>query len=476
MNCLFVQIGQGLTRVKAYSQPSINLYVLLVLILGVSINVVNAKEPLVLQNITLIDGTGAPAKPNQTLIIEGRTIKQLGPVDQIQVPDQATTIDLAGHYVMPGLVDLHVHFPEYVSVHQPMLNRLLEYGITTVLNPGARPGAGVELREQISRGKLTGPRLLTAGASINLRPTDGRSAGGSVLVSTADEMREAINAQAKAGVDFIKLYRRLPPDLVAAGVAAAEQSGLPVVGHMGETTWTAAANAGINMLVHSGWGTPMDEIVNLANPIEATDAAWYRGYADAPNGERFAAQVAALIKHEVTVVPTLSITQASGLGKDASLLPQFKVHLAPDAEVDNWWGAGWRERHPQYDPDSEEEAELLASIYFPAVLNILKAHHDRGVRIGVGTDVGNAWMTPGFVYHHELSLYQQAGIPPLEILTMATRNGAEALGILDQVGTITVGKQADLVVLAADPTVDINNTLTIQRVFLAGQEVVFQAK
>lgn len=431
-----------------------------------------SQAPIVLRNVTVIDGTGSVAKPNQVVIIEGEWIAQVGSVEDVQIPPNATTFNVAGMYVIPGFVDLHVHFPEDTTVHQAMLDRLLEYGVTTILNPGARPGAGVVLRERIRSGEYRGPRLFTAGPIIDHRPTEEGLMGWSTEITTEMEMRDAVRAQAATNVDFIKLYRRLPPDLVAAGIDEAHALGLPVIGHMGATTWAEAAHLGIDMVVHSGWGMPMDEIVNLENPEAATDTEWYHAYADAPNGERFAALVDALVEEDVVVVPTLSITQAAGLGRDASLLSLFEVHLAPDADVDDWWSEGWRERHPQYGADSEEEAEMMATVYFPGVLNIVNAYYERGVRLGVGTDVGNSWMTPGVVYHHELGLYQDAGIPPLAILTMATRNGAEALGILDEVGTIAVGKRANLLVLRADPTSNIRHTREIEHVFLAGREVV----
>jgi len=430
-------------------------------------------EPVdvVLRNVTVIDGSGAGPVPNQTIVVRGERIVSVGPVGSVEFGPAGEVLDLRGRYVVPGFVDLHVHFPEDTSVHQAMLDRLLEYGVTTMLNPGARPGAGVGLRGRIESGELRGPRLFAAGPIIDQRPTEEGLAGWATEVTTEAEIREAVREQAAAGVDFIKLYRRVPPDLVAAAIDEAHEHEVPVIGHMTATFWGDAARFGIDMLVHSGWGTPMDEVVHLADPDSATDTDWYNAYADAPNGERYAALADSLVENGVVVVPTVSITQAAGLGADASLLPQFQVELAPDADVADWWSKGWRERHPQYGADSEEEAEMMSTVYVPAVLGILRAHHEQGVKLGVGTDVGNSWMTPGVVYHHELGLYQDAGIPALAILTMATRNGAEALGILDDVGTIVAGKRADLVVLGSDPSADIGNTRDLEAVFLAGERV-----
>lgn len=434
----------------------------------------NREAAVVLRDVTVLDGTGAAPRPHQVVVLRGGRIAQVGPVGSVEVPAGAGVHELSGRYVIPGLVDLHVHFPAVPGVDEAVLERLLQFGVTTILNPGARPGAGVALRERLRGGEIPGPRMFTAGLAINAPPDaepDALPDPYAAYVATEAAVRDEVRAQAAAGVDFIKIYRRLPPDLTAAAIDEAHRHGLPVVGHMGATTWGEAAGAGIDMLVHSGWGTPMDEVVNLEDPAAATDTEWYHAYADAPNGARFATLVAALVENHVVVVPTLSIHQASGLGVDAALLPEFRTELAPDADVPGWWGEGWRERHPQYDPDSDEEAEMMATVYVPGILNIVRAYSERGVRLGVGTDVGNPWMTPGAVYHHELGLYQEAGIPPLAILTMATRNGAEALGILDDVGTIESGKRADLVVLRADPSLDIRNTQEIELVFQAGSLV-----
>ena len=107
---------------------------------------------------------------------------------------------------------------------------------------------------------------------------------------------------------------------------------------------------------------------------------------------------------------------------------------------------------------------------FPIFLAAIRMFHDRGVRISAGTDLGNPWMTPGVSYHRELQLLAQAGIQPLEVLKTATGRGAEALGIEKEAGDIGVGKRADLVVLADDPTKDIANTRRIERVILGGRE------
>lgn len=386
--------------------------------------------PIVLYNATVIDGTGSVPKPRQTVVIRGDSIAQIGEVGEVAVPPGATLVDLSGKWVLPGFIDLHVHFPPDTSVHDAILSRLLEFGITAILNPGARPGTGVALRERLRRGEVLGPQMYTAGRLIDDTP-EGREIGGwAAQASTPESMRAEIRDQAERGVDFVKLYAGLGPALVSVAIEESHTHGIPVIGHLETTNWGDAARMGIDMLVHSGWATPMDEVISLPDPKNATDTDWYLAYAAAPGNEKFAALVSALVEEDVVVVPTLAVQQVSALGTDTTLLAQLRPELAPEADVPGWWGEGWHKQHPYYGYESEEEAQ------------------------------------------HELGLYQEAGIPPLKILGMATRNGAEALGILSFTGTIEVGKRADVLVLSADPSTDIGNTQEIERVFLAGREVV----
>lgn len=438
---------------------------------GARVNRTAAGESyeLVISGVTLIDGRGGLPLPGVNVYVRDGLIAAISAAPPVE--QSVKVVDGTGLFMTPGFVDLHVHFPEDSTVYQAMLDRLLEFGITTILNPGARPGAGVELRGKLSRGELRGPRMLTAGRLIDGPPGEFHNAEWVARATTEEQLLDEIQSQLNDGVDYIKLYAGLAPDLVERGILAGHAAGVQVVGHLESTNWGTAARAGIDMLVHSGWATPMEEIIDLDDMEGATDAEWYRAYRDAPAGEPFATLVSALVTNDVVVVPTLSISQVSGTARDATLLAQFRPELAPEADVPGWWGENWRAGHPDYFAEDETEAELLDTLFMPALFGILKAYYERGVRLGVGTDVGNSWMTPGVSFHHEMGLYQDAGIPPLDILTMATRNGAEALGLDTELGTIEVGKRADFLLFESDPSADIRNTNTLRTVFQAGVEL-----
>jgi imidazolonepropionase-like amidohydrolase len=424
------------------------------------------EADLLLMGARVIDGTGSgPSDPAVVQIHDGR-ISAIDPAAGASL-EARDTLDLTGRFLLPGFVDLHVHLPPDEPVQDSILSLLLRYGTTAFLNPGAREGAGVRLRDRLDGGT---PRMLTAGPIIEQRASMTDGLDWAVLVSSETEAADEVARQADTGVDFIKFYSGVVPSVAGAIVDRADDFGLPVIAHAGQTTWLDAVDAGVSMLVHSGWGTPMDQWVTLPDADSATDADWYGSFADAPNTAEFDALVGRIVEEGVTVVPTLSITQASGLGRDATLLPRFETHLAPEADLPGWWSDGWRERHPQYGPVGDDEAELLETVYWPGVMGIVRAMYEGGVHLGVGTDVGNSWITPGPSFHYEMGLYAEAGIPPIEILRMATKNGAEALG-LDSLGTVEVGKLADLLVLGSDPSVDIAATRDIEMVLLGGEVV-----
>lgn len=430
-----------------------------------------AQATLALVNVNVIDGTGTPPRPNQTVLIDGSTIVAIGGVGQVAVPEEALQLDVAGRWLVPGFVDLHVHFPPQSAVHDAMLSRLLEFGVTTILNPGARPGAGVELRDRIAADAPPRPRMFTAGRLIDHSP-DGHFIGGwAAQTPTESAIRAEVRQQVATGVDFTKLYAGLTPDLVAAAIDESHANGTPVIGHLESTLWRDAARMGIDMLVHSGWATPMNEIIELDDPTAASDYDWYEAYLNSPSNERFTVLVESLVEEEVVVVPTIGVQQTSALGNDLVLLSRLQPELAPEADLAGWWGDGWREQHPYFGFESEGEARALETIYVPALLAILAGFYEGGVTLAVGTDVGNPWMTPGVSFHHELELYQEAGIPPIQILHMATLAGASAVGMADRTGSIHVGKQADLVVLAENPGEDIRATRSIELVIVGGELV-----
>jgi hypothetical protein len=294
-------------------------------------------------------------------------------------------------------------------------------------------------------------------------------------VGTEAEIREVVRRDAARKVDFIKLYDGLPPALVQAAIQEAHQHGLRVIGHLGQTTWTEAAELGIDSLAHS-WYCGLahsivppqyrDEFKDFYIPNRRFNPMLFRKWREVvdPNGPEVAQLASLLCKRHVEVHPNLVLGEAVTWGDDPAVLERLEPDFAPPEDAANWR----RGRHlfsSYWPPEAMAEAKRA----FPMMVQVIGVFHRRGVLLTAGTDYQNPWMTPGVAFHRELELLVSAGIPPLEVLRIATRNGAEALGILQDAGTIETGKRADLVTLTADPLAAISNTRKIERVFLRGQ-------
>ena len=432
------------------------------------------SELLVLEDVTLIDGSGAPPRQNTSIVIQGERIVEIGNKTKNGYPDKATVVNLAGRYVLPGFIDMHVHLAPDAEVQQQTLKTLLAFGITTIRNAGAMPGAGVKLREKVASGKVVGPRIFTAGMLIEFQSYTNRF---SVGVKTEKEIRNEVRRQMNSGVDVIKLHSQLPPNLVKTATEEAHIHGLKVIGHLKKTRWTEAARAGIDGIAHSGFDglgwqvLPPDKQKELLELKSQGSTDLFKNYREALEhcAPYIDDLVSVLVENRVEVNPTLIKTEVAWWGNDLSLLEKLEPQYAPEANLSTWWwGNNWREGHPYFSKwSSVELAELKAA--FPRVLEIVRTFHQRGVLITAGTDVGNPWMTPGVSFHRELELLAKAGIPALEVLGIATRNGAEALDLLVEIGTVEEGKIADLVILTANPLDDIRNTREIEAVIKAGR-------
>ena len=286
---------------------------------------------------------------------------------------------------------------------------------------------------------------------------------------TDSAIRAVVRSQAAAGVDYIKLYAGLSPALIRAGVDEAHKLGKKAIAHMAVTTWTDGARAGLDGIVHIVPGSPL-----LLPP--ARRAAYMKGFTGTQFMYRWFEQldlqaaeidtaIVELVKHNVVLDPTLVTFEAVFKGNDPAVTASPDLATTPPSLLRNWredfqLSTGW---------STKDFTEATAA--WPTVLKFTKLLYDRGVNLTVGTDTPNPWAAPGTSFHRELELYADAGIPPLEILRLATQSGARALGIDKDVGTIQAGKIADLVLLDADPLADISNTRRIGWVMQSGQVI-----
>ena len=416
-----------------------------------SLNTGNGNEALVLNGATLIDGNGGPPKTDSVIVI-GVSKKIIAITNQTNFRDSLSlfnddsgsqitkrVLNLSEKYIMPGLFDMHAHIAGVrknsydQATSENMLEMLLKYGITTVRNPGGPTNETVHLREEVLNGNLSGPEIFTAGRLLNTPefpiPFVEKQ------VTTEEEVREEVRNQATAGVDYIKLYVGLKPDLVKAAVDEAHRQGIKVIGHLYLTSWTDAANLGIDFLTHgvpvSPFLFPEDKqrIFNRTGGGPFDHSLWL-DLVDLDSIE-IRNMIESLVQNQIPVDPTLNVYEAIFV------------------------------RQGFADPQNEQR--------WSKVLQLTKMMHDRGVKILSGTDIPNFELVPGESLHHELELLVEAGINTSDVIKIATKNGAEALDLMNQTGTIEPGKQADILILSANPVEDIENTKRIEAVISNGR-------
>jgi len=298
-----------------------------------------------------------------------------------------------------------------------------------------------------------------------------------IALSTPEEVRAEVRRQVAEGVDWVKFYTQITPELLQAGIEEAHAAGVRVIGHLGATSWTEAASLGIDAVTHTGapgasWqfvpAGAQDRFRQFYFPNPRFDPTLFAPWRQAVNldGPEMEALVSALVEHHVEVNPTLVIPEALYWGDDAAMLDRLEPDYATPPAL-----ASSKGRFP-YSAAWPPVAMADARATFPILLEIVRRFHERGVLLTTGDDIAiPPWITPGVSLHHEMELLVRAGIPPLNVITIATANGAKALGILADVGTIEAGKRADLVVLTADPVKDIRNTRKIESTFLAGRRL-----
>jgi imidazolonepropionase-like amidohydrolase len=419
-----------------------------------SLDSTNNDTLSVLVGPTLIDGTGNPPIPNAVIIINGNNIVAV--TNEAEYLDQyysslinnqtarVNILNLTGKYVIPGLFDMHAHVAGVrknsynQNFSENALNMLLDYGVTTIRSPAGPTNESIALKHNVSEGNIEGPEIFTAGILLNSPqiaiPFVEKQ------VSTEEQAREEVRHQAAAGVDYVKLYVGLPPNLVKAAIDEAHSQGIRVIGHLYMTSWTDAANLGIDALTH---GVPVNPSLLpsgdkraqfLENGGGPFDHFLWLDLVDL-NSTEIKEMISALVENDIPVDPTLSI---------------YEAILKDDVDGDGF-----------SDPQNQ--------LRWAKVLQLTKIMYDNGVQILSGTDIPNFGLIPGASLHNELELLAEAGIKPLEVVEIATNNGAKALGIDDVVGTIQPEKQADMVVLSSDPIEDISNTKKIEAVIVNGR-------
>ncbi|GAB5519821.1 MAG: amidohydrolase family protein [Rhodothermales bacterium] len=427
---------------------------------------------LALIDVTVLDGAANIPTPNQTLLLHRGRIAAVGHTDSVELPPATRRIDGTDLYALPGFIDTHAHvtvlppLPDgRLAAHidtaasRQMLRTLLTHGITTVRNPAAPTEVGLWLRDQVAEGAVVGPRIVTTGAALN------RTAppfGPFVATPTEDGIRAEVHRQAALGVDAIKVYGALAPHLIATAIDEAHGLGLPVVGHLQRTTWTEAAELGIDHITHAApWSAAyLPEAARSGYRGTFRDRITWLEQIDL-KGEAIQTMIRAMVDAEVTLDPTLIAMHTKFWGNDARYRSHPSLALTPDTLLHLW-------RTASFTTDWSEADYARAQAAWPRLLALTKALHEAGVRLTVGSDTPNPWVIPGVSFHEEIQFLVDAGLSPADVLRAATHHGALALGLGDELGRIVPGYRADLVLLTHDPTAHIEHTQDIAWIIQAG--------
>jgi imidazolonepropionase-like amidohydrolase len=446
---------------------------LAILLLLAAADAAAGERATVILGATVLDGTGrAPVEDAAIVIHQGRIVA-VGPRTEVPLPDDADTIDATGRWVVPGLVDAHVHFfqsaglytrPDIIDLRpvtpyeveveglrsrlQETFRRTLAAGVTAVVDVGG-PFWNFEVRKTASE-MDDAPRVAVAGPLISTVSRPQLDLGDPPIIeaTSVEHARKLVRAQLPHNPDLIKIWYILPPSgnpeenlpIVKAVIAEAHKAKRRVAVHATQLeTARAAVKAGADILVHSVDDEPVDdafvELLLERKTLYVTTLVVYEGYAEVLGGR-----------------PELTDVERE-LGDPVAI-------------------RSWEELPPTDDPAEKERREArvekLRSRRQTMFAN-LKRVHAAGVTVAAGTDAGNIGTLHGASMHRELELMVEAGLSPMAILVAATRDAARVFSPLPTFGTVEPGKVADLLILDADPLADLRNLRRIHAVVKEGR-------
>jgi imidazolonepropionase-like amidohydrolase len=421
-----------------------------------------AQEVTVLKDVNLIDGTGALAQPNKTVVIEGDRIRSISS-QAADSPRNAKVIDMHGQTIMPLIINAHGHLGMLKGTSSSTANQtednfrrqLLhyqDYGIGAVLSMGTDGPKFAEIRAASRSGKWPGADIYSAGNGMGAKDGVPPLNMGFINIlrpENPEEARKNVAQQAPGKPDFIKFWvddfwgqfpNKLSPEIYKAIIDEAHKHGLRAAAHMYHLKDARSLVAdGVDVLAHS-----------------------------IRDGEIDDALLAEMKKRQVAYIPTLSLDDfAFAYGDSPKWLndPFFRNALEPGV-FEMITGAEYKTK-TRASKVAAAETEAL-----PIAMRNLKKIYDAGILVALGTDSGATPVrVPGFAEHMELVLMVQSGLTPLQAIGVATKNAAQLLRVSDQYGTLEPGKKANFIALEKDPSQDIHNTQTIRVVWKNGVKV-----
>jgi imidazolonepropionase-like amidohydrolase len=418
---------------------------------------------LVVRGATLIDGTGAASRSDVDILIRDDRILTVGP--NLQAPDGAANVDARGAWIVPGLIDVHVHLdaPMVFQITDEERTRILEHnpraflynGVTTVLNVSATPEWIFDLRARQRDGRVLAPRIFATGRSITPEGGWGSRHGGALTDAAAS--RDTVRRYIEMGADAIKViiedglgrsgtYKEISDEMLRSVAEEAAKAKIPVVVHaINLHEYRRALAISPRAIIHG-----------LEDPL--------------PSGDSLPVD---LRRANVFVAPTLSLWESFNSFEHH---PERFDDPALHGSVPPFLLASMR--RPDYRAVEQkrflEVARMDAYTWANARMKTFMANtlamHRAGVKIAVGTDAGGpvGYNFQGYNTIREMELLVEAGLSPMEVLVAATRTGAELIGVADRLGTLTSGKLADFLILERNPLTNIGNLRHVRTIVLGG--------
>ncbi|HUF23121.1 MAG TPA: amidohydrolase family protein [Vicinamibacterales bacterium] len=415
---------------------------------------VTVEAPLIaLTHARIVDGTGAPARENQTIVLRGGRIEAAGDAASTAVPSGARVLDLSEHTVLPGFVSLHEHtyFGGVRRMTQMRTGPLLylAHGVTTAMTAGAQfPYEELNMKRAVDAGVMPGPRFEITGPYLaGGRPRSSMSR----IVTTPEEVRRVIAYWASEGATWFKFQGSVTREVLRAGIDEAHARGLRVTGHLCSVTFSEAAAAGIDALQH-GFVTNSDYVAGKTPDVCPPENMRAQADVDVAS-PAVQANIRALAATKTAVVSTLAVYETFVPGR-ATLDPRGLEYLDPEvrAEVEGNHRA------------LAETALIVPPRLLKKMMQWERDFAAAGGLLGAGSDPWGTGLLPGLGNLRNVELLVEAGFTPEQAIGICTLNGARILGQDARTGSIAPGKAADLIVIRGNPArtpADIYNIVTV---------------